>query len=197
MSRAVKADRDYQRWTDEYEDLVRRALDRDESAWRVLVDRLSGVVWKVVNSYDLEPADRDEVFASTFFRAFQSLHTVKEPKTLPGWIATVARNEAYALAKARRRVVPMEELPFREVMSGELDSSLLDSELLRAVMAAFQKLPAKAQALLRLLTCVPPLSYDEISRTLGMPKGSIGPTARRHLDVLRAALRPYTLGSGS
>lgn len=196
MRPVVRAGRDYERWSLEYEGLIRRALDRDESAWRLLVDRLSGVAWKVLNSYDLEQADREDAFASTFFYAFQALRTVREPKALPGWIATIARNEAYALAKARKRVVPMEELPLREVLSDDVDSSLLDNELLRAVMAAFQALPAKAQALLRLLTAVPPLSYNEISQTLGIPKGSIGPTAGRYLEDLRVALRPYTLGCG-
>jgi len=31
----------------------------------------------------------------------------------------------------------------------------------------------------------PPLSYDEISQQLGMPKGSIGPTRARCLEALR------------
>jgi hypothetical protein len=42
--------------------------------------------------------------------------------------------------------------------------------------------PARAR---RLLLCDPPLSYEEVSRRLGMPVGSIGPTRLRFISSLR------------
>lgn len=58
-------------------------------------------------------------------------------------------------------------------------------------MAAFATLPPAGQALLRLLTTVPPLSYEEIAALVGVPVGSIGPTRQRYLQRLRTALVPY------
>lgn len=49
---------------------------------------------------------------------------------------------------------------------------------------AFRLLPRQHQALLGLLLCDPPLSYDAISAALSMPRGSIGPTRNR---ILRQA----------
>jgi DNA-directed RNA polymerase specialized sigma24 family protein len=60
-----------------------------------------------------------------------------------------------------------------------------DHELL---MSALDGLSAPCQALLRLLISDPPLTYDEISVVLEMPKGSIGPTRQRCLGRLRVAM---------
>lgn len=175
--------------SESWADLVAAALSGDEAAWRMLVDRLSGVVWKVLASYDLCPADREDAFASTFFRLYEKLATVQDPTRLPGWIATAARNEANGVWRKRSKTVPTDRLPLREAAYGELDEGLLDRELLQAVLRAFETLPASGQALLRLLTAVPPLTYEEISELLDMPKGSIGPTAGRLIERLRRALQ--------
>ncbi len=170
---------------------VALALAGDEAAWRAIVDGLSGVVWKVLNSFDLSAADRDDAFASTFFRLFEKLDTVQNPMFLPGWISTAARNEARAVWRSRKRMVPTAVLPFRELPSAEIDEHLLDTEMLAAVMRAFRTLPAEAQGLLRLLTAVPPLSYEQIALLLDMPVGSIGPTAGRLFSRIRRQLGTY------
>lgn len=179
---------------DDFVDLVARALDGDDRAWERLVDRLSGVVWKVIGNYGLAAADREDVFASAFFRLYDKLGTIVTPQALPGWMATTTRNEVYALLRQHGRLQPMDELPLHEVVPGDHDAAMLDDELQRAVHEAFGRLPARSQALLRLLTAVPPLSYEEIGRMLDMPHGSIGPTRARVLDQLRSNLRPYLGG---
>jgi len=73
-----------------------------------------------------------------------------------------------------------------------------------ALREALAELPPKRRELLLLLLADPPLSYDEISARLGIPKGSIGPTRARALEQLREsrALRswssdePEILGGG-
>jgi RNA polymerase sigma factor (sigma-70 family) len=176
-------------------ELVTAALDGDSGSWESLVDRLSGVVWRVVSSFDLGRTDREDAFASTFFRLYDKLATVAEPEALPGWMATTARNEVHSLLRSRKRTVPMEPLPLRQIDFTEVDERLLDDELTRAALAAFAALPPRGQALLRALTATPPLSYKEISRLLDMPVGSIGPMRAQYLRQIRSAMRPL-LGDG-
>jgi len=166
----------------------------DEAAWEALVNQLSRVVWKTIGNYRLSPADQEDAFASTFFRLFDRLDTIIEPRALPGWIATTARNEVRALLRAQGRAIPMESLPLRPLNVADIDERLLDDELVRAAVAAFAELPVKAQALLRALTAVPPLSYAEIGALLDLPHGSIGPNRATYLRMLRAALAPYLDG---
>ena len=53
------------------------------------------------------------------------------------------------------------------------------------MLIALAELPERQRALLLLLIEDPPLSYEEISRRLGLPVGSIGPTRARALARIR------------
>lgn len=176
--------------------LVARALERDQRAWRDLVNRLKGVAWKVIYSYDLSEEDRNDAFASTFFRLHERLATVREPEKLPGWVATTARNEANTVSRRRSKLVPMAELPLRTVDHGDHGEGLESDELRTALYAAFSSLSPEHQALMRMLSADPPIGYDEISRVLDLPHGSIGPTRARCLQRLRTSpeLAPFLNG---
>ncbi|MDO9175311.1 MAG: sigma-70 family RNA polymerase sigma factor [Actinomycetota bacterium] len=179
--------------------LVARALERDQRAWHDLVDRLKGVVWKVLYSYDLSAEDRNDAFASTFFRLYERLSTVRDPEKLPGWLATTARNEANTVSRRRAKLVPMAELPLRSADTDpglDLSEALQHDELRIALFAAFQRLSPEHQALMRMLSADPPIGYDEISRVLDLPHGSIGPTRQRCLQRLRSSpeLAPFLDG---
>jgi RNA polymerase sigma factor (sigma-70 family) len=175
------------------EDLVARALDHDQAAWRALVDRLKGVAWKVLYGYEMSEEDRKDAFASTFFRLYEHLGTIRETEKLPGWVATTSRNEAHTIFRRRKPAIPMDALALRDTPLVEDADALVADELRRALHGAFRRLPAQSQALMRLLTTDPPLSYDEISNILDIPRGSIGPQRQRCLERLRQSpeLTPF------
>jgi DNA-directed RNA polymerase specialized sigma24 family protein len=77
--------------------------------------------------------------------------------------------------------------------AGSLDDELLRDEQHHALREGLRELRPLHQDLLVLLLEDPPLSYDDISRKLGIPIGSIGPTRARCLEALRrtAALRTF------
>ena len=58
-----------------------------------------------------------------------------------------------------------------------------------AVRRALDRLPRRQRRLLSLLFADAPPSYEEISRTLDMPLGSLGPTRARGLARLRGDQR--------
>jgi DNA-directed RNA polymerase specialized sigma24 family protein len=66
-----------------------------------------------------------------------------------------------------------------------VDQDLLLEERRLAVRAGFDELSARCRHLLLMLIGDPPRSYGEISRTLDIPIGSIGPSRGRCLDRLR------------
>lgn len=179
------------------EQLVAAALAGDRDAWGQIVHRYERVAWKVVSGFDLSPEDRADVFASTFFRLFERLATIREPEKLPGWIATTARNEALTLLRTRAREVPVDSVGDTPVAGSGPDGRLLDLELRAALRVAFEELPGECRELLTLFTVDPPLTYDEIAEITGRPRGSLGPSRRRCLERLRRspALASYMEGS--
>lgn len=178
--------------------LVSRARAGDEAAWEGLVALLQRVVWRVTGGFGLPTHDRSDVFAATFFRLFEHLNDIRDPERLPGWVATTARNEVHQLLRARARVdlraEAGDDIPALTALPGD---RLLDAELQAAVRAAFAQLGEACRELLRLVSAVPKMSYDDVAVALNIPRGSIGPTRQRCLERLRRApeLRPFLEGA--
>jgi RNA polymerase sigma factor (sigma-70 family) len=178
-------------------ELVAGARAGDQKAWDALVEEFLPLVTRVIGRMRLSAADADDVNQTVWLRLVEHLSDVREPQALPGWLATVARNEALRVIKARGRVLVYEpERPVLDVgVDEDLATDLVRDEMSRALLAALDELPEARRRLLLALLEDPPLSYREISDRLGIPIGYIGPTRARALDQLRQSrsLRPFCL----
>jgi RNA polymerase sigma factor (sigma-70 family) len=173
--------------------LVSRAADGDRAAWDELVDGLSGLVWSVIRGHGLYGADAADVSQTVWLHFVEHLGRLREPERAPAWLATTARHECYRVLRKRGRSISTADPP--EVVDpdgGSHERRLVTAEDQQLLLAALERVPARCQALLRLMLADPPLSYDEISSILVMPKGSIGPTRMRCLDHVRAAMGAQT-----
>ena len=86
-----------------------------------------------------------------------------------------------------------------DLQPGEgVDRDLLRRERDRAVLDGLAELAPENRRLLVLLHAEPRVSYQQISNTLGIPTGSIGPTRARCLNKLRktAAVRTFAKSTG-
>jgi DNA-directed RNA polymerase specialized sigma24 family protein len=74
-----------------------------------------------------------------------------------------------------------------------VDELLLAAERRQVLLDALGELSGQHRELLQMLTADPPYAYADISRILGIPIGSIGPTRSRVLEKLRdtGAVRAY------
>ena len=154
------------------DDLVTRAQAGDQASWNALVDRFLPLVNGVIRRFRLSSADADDVNKTVWLRLVEHLGDLREPRALPGWLVTTTRNEALRVIRLRGRAIPV-------------DPQGVTLERLAEQPEADEELPAGRRELLELLLTDPPISYDEISAKLGIPKGSIGPTRARALEQLR------------
>lgn len=170
-------------------ELVRAARNGDQTSWNDLVDRFLPLVTRLIGRFRLYGADAEDVNQTVWLRLVEHLDAIREPNAVPGWIATTTRHECLAVLRRRGKATPVDplgtstfdRLPVEEDPCDEL----LRDERHRALRAGLAELPEDRRALLLLLLEDPPPSYAEISRRLGMPIGSIGPTRARALDHLR------------
>jgi RNA polymerase sigma factor (sigma-70 family) len=170
-------------------ELVRLAASNDRAAWESLVTRYESLVWGVARSHRLSETDAADVFQTTWLRLVEHVDDLRNPDALSGWLATTARNECLRVLRHQSRQIPTEDDRIPEpVNHSQPDEALLAAERDKALWQAFAKLPARCQALLRLLATDPAPSYDEIGAALGLAVGSIGPTRGRCLDSLRRAM---------
>lgn len=167
--------------------LVRAAAEGDRSAWNDLVDRFARLIWAIARTHGLSVADADDVSQTTWLRLAEHLPSLRDPDRVGLWLAVTARNESLRMLRRARRDVPFDILADarRSTSAPDVDVRLLTQERDRALWRAFQKLPSSCRILLLMLTSEPAFSYEEVSASLAIPVGSIGPTRGRCLERLR------------
>ena len=178
--------------TDETERTVRAAARGDQRAWDQLVDRYSGMLWSIARAHRLGGGDAADVFQTSWLRLVEHLPHMRNPERVGAWLATTARREALATLRRTARCRPSDQIEaLAPADPTEIDTELLTAERDAELWVAFKRLPARDQALLRLLTADPAPSYEEIGAALEMPVGSIGPTRVRALARLRRQLDAF------
>jgi RNA polymerase sigma factor (sigma-70 family) len=175
--------------------LVKASIDRDEEAWNELVRRFAGLVAFVIRHYRLSAADTQDVSQLVWLRLVEHLGQIREPAALAGWLATTTRHECERHLRVNGRSVAVDPSLMREDSSTapEIDEMLLATERRQVLLDGLAQLQPQQRELLLMLSADPPYAYAEISRLLGIPIGSIGPTRSRVLGKLREtdAVRAY------
>ncbi|MFR9730356.1 RNA polymerase sigma factor [Saccharopolyspora sp. MS10] len=172
-------------------DVLERAAAGEAAAWRELVDRNTPVVWAAARAYSPSRADAEDVCQVTWLLLAENLGNLRDPRALPGWLATTARREAIRSAKARHRESPVGwntgVLDVPDQGDGP-EGHALRSVAVTRMWQAFAQLSWRCQQLLRVVAVAPDTSYAQVSQALGMPRGSIGPKKGRCLATLRERL---------
>jgi RNA polymerase sigma factor (sigma-70 family) len=167
--------------------LVNRVGEGDQNAWNELIERYAPLVWSICARCELSREDVDDVAQSVWLALMENIGSLREPAALPGWLATTTRRECIrVLGAAHRRDLDGPEGEEPPGLAGPtIEQELIVAERNAALRAAFAELQRGCHELLSMLISDPPRSYAEISATLGIPVGSIGPTRARCLAQLR------------
>ena len=178
--------------------LVTRAAGSDPGAWNEIVERYAPLVWSICARFQLSRSDRQDVAQNVWLLLVEQLGKLREPAALPGWLGTTTRRECLRLVTAARKSERLgtgldDALQF-------VDNTIIDEEILMAernaaLRTALAELPPRCQRLLAMLTSDPPSSYTEISKTLQVAIGSIGPQRARCLERLRRSPAIARLGA--
>jgi RNA polymerase sigma factor (sigma-70 family) len=169
--------------------LVARARDGDQPAWNEIVERYAPLVWSICNRYRLSRPDIDDIGQTVWLLLVEQLGNIRQPAALPGWLATTTQRECLRVLRAASRYdsfgssVDNQELP--DQSAPVIEQEVIEAELHAALRTAFAGLPARCRQLLSMLLSDPPHSYAEISATVPIAIGSIGPQRARCLDKLR------------
>ena len=187
-------------------DLVTRAGSGDKQAWAALVERCAPLIWSICRRYRLSGTDAVGVGQSVWLHLVDQLGNLRDPAALAGWLATTTQHECLRVLRMQRPPAATSVIDTGNV--AEQHTEIAEQELLRAerhaaLREAFTHLPPRCQQLIVLLIADPPMPYAQISVTLGIPIGNIGPTRSRCLAELRrhlaiaALINAEASGSGS
>lgn len=176
-------------------ELVDDCMAGNQDSWNRIVERYTPLIWAIARGHRLSAADSEDVSQTTWMRVIQHLGKLRDPEKLAQWIAVSARRESLKIIEKSGRSVPVGDSPVfdrSEPSENHPEERALAKERDNEVLLAYCALSPKCQALLGLLVTDPPMSYDEISATLGMPRGSLGPIRARCLAHLGKLLQRET-----
>lgn len=146
------------------------------------------MVWSTARGFRLDEASAKDVAQTVWLKLIEHIDGITQPERLPGWLATTARREAMRVMRARSRTVTTDFDYDLEDDSPQIETSFIEDEERRDVVAAFNHVDEDCQELLRLMLVEPALSYEEIAHAIDRPVGSLGPTRARCLDKLKSSL---------
>lgn len=182
------------------EELVAGIRARDEPAWRVMVERYEPLLYWLARRCGLSAADAEDAVQLTWLRCVEHIDQLTDADRLSGWLATICRRECVRIATNARRDVLLSEPDMvrliddrREECDPCTEAALREqcTRLHRAIAA----LPARQRTILVELLRQEDQGYRELSRRLGLPMGSIGPTRQRAVTRLRQDPRIAGLSS--
>lgn len=185
-----------------------RIVERDEEAFRVLVerhqDRIFGLVARMMGGPGPEA---EEVAQDVFLRVWRSAATYRPEGRFVTWLMTVTRNQIFTRIgqRKRRREIDggepvdtetgeslLESLPDR---SGRLPAEMLSlKELEKAVEAACAELPPN-QRLVVHLRQYEGMEFEEIGKATGMSLTAVKALMFRARESLKKKLSGYLTAS--
>jgi RNA polymerase sigma factor (sigma-70 family) len=159
-------------------------------AWDRLVAKYERLVFSIPRSYGLSREDAADVSQATFIALVGGLDSLTEESNVKAWLATVARRHTWRLMEKGRREGTGREDDLADIpwlLGYEKPSERWETiDWLDAGLSQLGESCRKLLTALYLDASEP--TYAEVSRRLGMPVGSIGPTRARCLQRLRAIL---------
>lgn len=171
-------------------ELVGRIRNGDSSAWCELVDHYEPLLRRLARQYRLSGQDVDDAIQLTWLRCLEHIDQITHADRLRGWLATVCRRESLRLATKGRREIALGEQSVTRLVNDGQEERDPGAEMARRdahdrLSRAIRALPQKQQLVLTELLKEESRSYLDLSRRLGLPMGSIGPTRQRAIARLR------------
>ncbi|WP_433266183.1 RNA polymerase sigma factor [Actinosynnema sp. CS-041913] len=174
-------------------ELLAKAHDGDQEAWREIVRRHLRLVWAVARSHRLSPEDAADVHQAVWLILAENLTRIRRPDRLSAWLTTTARRESLAVLRLRGREEPTDLWEPADTSPNPEDLALgndTDSRLWRA----YTTLTDRCRKILHLIAFAPELSFRQMAEAVGIPPNSLGPTRGRCLEVLRRRMTTETVG---
>jgi RNA polymerase sigma-70 factor (ECF subfamily) len=174
-------------------DLVIRTRNGDQSAFGELIRRHQKTVYRIAYRMLRDHDGAEDVTQITFVKAFRSLHRFREEFSFHPWLYRIAVNCSLTQIdrRKRERKVDIADVPESALPRPAHEESPLEEagrrELLKRVDGALEKIPTEQKTVF-LLRVAEGLSYEEIARTLDIPKGTVMSRLSRAREALRGLL---------
>ncbi len=180
--------------------LVQAAQTGDQAAFAEIVRCYQRPIHRVAYGLTRNASDADDLAQETFVRAWQAIGRFRVGEPLYPWLSRIAVNLAFSLHRRRKRrpeesIEPHTDAGRQWGVEDDPADHAETNERDRQIESAFGELKPEHQAVLA-LRAVEDLSYDEISRVLNVPIGTVMSRLSRARAELKERLKGRTGESG-
>lgn len=147
----------------------------DESSLRVLYDRHSPVMLRLLRRLTSDAGIAEELLQESWLAIWRSAATFRGDSSVRGWMLGVVRRQAH---NRLRRIEPIRlALDAEEVLEpadpgADVEADVLASAGQRRILAAIEALPRRHREV-AVLALVEELPYTDIAEALGIPVGTV------------------------
>jgi RNA polymerase sigma-70 factor (ECF subfamily) len=178
------------------DELVARALSKDESAVRAIIRRNNRRLFRLARSIMKDDHEAEDVVQESYVRAFTHLATFRGDSSLGTWLTRIVMNEAYGRLRRQRPTVEWESvevthaadaqvIPFPHASSQpDPERTMAQHQINQILERAIDALPEPFRVVL-VARLVEEMSIEETADLLGLKPETVKTRLYRARNLLR------------
>ena len=158
---------------------VKKAIKGNRSSFEKLILTHKLIMYRVSRTILSQDEDCADAIQEAILKAFQNIHTLREPRYFKTWLIRILLNECYQLHRKRKNLISIDEL--LEPISQENGYEKIEIEQLLDV------LPSEEKQLLKLFY-IEDLSIHDLALILDIPENTVKTKLRRAREKMQKTL---------
>lgn len=167
-------------------ELEKKAIAGDAASFSTLIEQRKESLYRIAYTYVRNKDDALEIVQETVYKAFISVHKLKQPEYFKTWLMKIAVNSALDHIRKSKRVVYMDKDVERSYSPDNREEKI-------DLYEALDGLDEKTRSVL-LLRYIEDMPIKDIAETLDSPLSTIKSVIYRGLEKLKINLRERELG---
>jgi RNA polymerase sigma-70 factor, ECF subfamily len=175
-------------------ELVRRALARDGTAFRTIIERHNRRLYRVARSILRNDVEAEDAVQEAYINAFTHLDSFRGDSSLATWLSRITMNEALGRLRRERPSVELNErteaqiIPFpQSATSDDPERTMTQREILQLVERATDNLPEIFRVVF-VTRVIEGMSVEETLELLGLQPETVKTRLHRARRLVREQL---------
>ena len=179
-------------------ELIKKAIEGDESAYKNLLENYRGAIYNLLYKMVRNKEETEDLVQEAFMKAFKALPSFNEEYAFSTWLYKIAVNNCIDHMRKKKLKTYSINKPVQS-KDGELDrefpdtsmspdKSILSDERANIIETAIDELPENYKTAI-ILRHSEEKSYEEISKILNIPLGTVKARIFRAREMLKKKLK--------
>ncbi|MFA7115738.1 MAG: sigma-70 family RNA polymerase sigma factor [Bacteroidales bacterium] len=179
--------KNYRNFTDN--ELVTKALGKDEDAYATLVNRYQESIIKFVSHFIYTPQDAEDIAITSLYRAYIYLDRFNPKFKFSTWLFSIARNTAIDQYRKKINASSLfigenaQGMDFIEDPVGSPEDNLIGEQLMSHIMDQIEELGDNYRDIAK-LRFIQDLAYEEIAQELNLSLSTVKTRIHRARKIL-------------